>query len=210
MINIEQLSDPFLQALIRRVPKDQVVCHQGEVGSTMYYIVEGTMVILNFNGQKEKLVAIAGKGEVLGEKAILNEYSYQHKFTVQAKTDCVLLELDKKAIKMLLVWLPDFYLRLLDLMVNRLNQANQLIDLLQKPNPTDRLVSYLAYLDKYYWRKTPEDAAMGISEEELQAGCNVDGVWLQQVLVAMEDRGILVKNKFNYDLVSYEQLLEFS
>ncbi|MBT8059667.1 MAG: cyclic nucleotide-binding domain-containing protein, partial [Gammaproteobacteria bacterium] len=75
---------------------------------------------------KEKELATAGPGEIIGEMALIN--SEIRSATVTARTDCTLAQIDQKSFESLLRYVPDFSMHVMNVLANRLQTAYDLIE----------------------------------------------------------------------------------
>lgn len=95
---------------------------EGEEGNLMYVVMNGEAAI----SLKNKELATAGPGEIIGEMALIN--SELRSATVTAKTDCTLAQIDQKSFESLLRYVPDFSMHIMNVLTNRLQSAYDLIE----------------------------------------------------------------------------------
>lgn len=75
-----------------QVSAGETIFHQGDIGSSMYFIVSGRMKV----HEGDNVVAELGDREIVGELAVLDPQPRSH--SVTAATDAVLLQLDQDAL----------------------------------------------------------------------------------------------------------------
>ena len=104
------------------VPAGAVIITEGLTGNHMYVVMQGEVSI----SLKNKLLATAGPGEIVGEMALIN--AEIRSATVTAITDCVLASIDQGSFDALLRHVPDFSLHVMNVLADRLKVAFELIE----------------------------------------------------------------------------------
>ena len=103
-------------------PAGSVIIEEGQEGSLMYVVMEGEAVI----SLKNKELATAGPGEVVGEMALIN--SKIRSATVTARSHCTLAQIDQNSFAALLRHVPDFSVHIMNVLASRLESAYDLIE----------------------------------------------------------------------------------
>jgi CRP-like cAMP-binding protein len=103
-------------------PAGAVIITEGLTGNHMYVVMQGEVSI----SLKNKLLATAGPGEIVGEMALIN--AEIRSATVTAITDCVLASIDQGSFDALLRHVPDFSLHVMNVLADRLKVAFELIE----------------------------------------------------------------------------------
>lgn len=103
-------------------PAGAVIFTEGNEGNHMYVVMEGEVCI----SIKDRVIATARPGEIVGEMALIN--SDIRSATVTAKTDCQMALIDQSSFESLLKHVPDFTLHVMNVLVNRLNNAYEMIE----------------------------------------------------------------------------------
>lgn len=103
-------------------PAGAVIITEGLEGNHMYVVMQGEVSI----SLKNKLLATAGPGEIVGEMALIN--AEIRSATVTAITDCVLASIDQGSFDALLRHVPDFSLHVMNVLADRLKVAFELIE----------------------------------------------------------------------------------
>jgi CRP/FNR family transcriptional regulator, cyclic AMP receptor protein len=88
----------------------------------MYVVVEGEVSI----SLKDKVLAVAGEGEIVGEMALIS--SDLRSATVTAKTDCRLAPIDQASFESMLRHVPDFSMHVMNVLASRLQNAYDMIE----------------------------------------------------------------------------------
>jgi CRP-like cAMP-binding protein len=101
------------------VPEDALVLEQGDLGHTLYVVLEGDMAV-EVNGQ---VIATLGPGAVVGELAILVPEA--RSATVRALSPGRLLSIDKSAVDELLLDHPEVANSVIVALVRRIQEQNR-------------------------------------------------------------------------------------
>ena len=99
-----------------------LIMEEGDEGNVMYVVVEGEVKVF----LKDKVVALAGPGDIVGEMALIN--AEIRSATVAARTRCRLVPIDLPSFESLLNHVPDFSKHVLNVLASRLQTAYSLID----------------------------------------------------------------------------------
>src|SRR5687768_11643231 len=86
------MSDPLFARFGREYSPGEVLFGEGETGHTMLVIQSGAVRITKSVGGEDKLLAVLGPGEFLGELAILNSKPRTATATAVEPTRCLLIE----------------------------------------------------------------------------------------------------------------------
>jgi CRP/FNR family cyclic AMP-dependent transcriptional regulator len=210
MIQTGTLNDSFLAKFVRRFSREEFLFHQGDTGNSMYVIVEGTIVLLAKSQKTERLVGTLGAGEVLGEKAILTSAGYKRTFSAQAKTETILLEIDSQNLKLIQAKIPDFTIKILKIISERLDKANNLINILRFTDETERLVQYILYFCKYNFKKTPEGVELALTTDDIHHAVNLEEDFVGKCLEELCRSKILVKRNNGYIVSDENALVQFT
>ena len=103
-------------------PAGAVILREGDPGNHMYVVMEGELSVLI----KDKVIATASPGEIVGEMALINTAT--RTATVVADTHCVLADIDQSSFDSLLKYVPDFTIHVMNVLANRLSSAYGMID----------------------------------------------------------------------------------
>jgi CRP-like cAMP-binding protein len=101
----------------RLYPAGQTIIEAGTVGTTMYVVLDGAVEI-DAVGQQTS----GGPGTIFGEMALIDDAP--RSATVIAKTECRLLELDRRRFESLVSETPYFALEVMHVMADRLRKTN--------------------------------------------------------------------------------------
>ena len=102
----------------------EAIFRQGEVGATLYILVEGTASVrLESESGEAKEVAALSAGEYFGEMALFDDHP--RSATVVASTDATLLTLERDRFSTLVLQRPEILLQICKMFGNRLRETNR-------------------------------------------------------------------------------------
>jgi CRP/FNR family transcriptional regulator, cyclic AMP receptor protein len=136
------MSDPLFSRFGREYQPGEVVCREGEPGDMMFVIQSGAVRITKNVGGDEKLIAVLGPGEFVGELAILNAKPRTATATAAEPTRC--LRVEGKTLESMVTKNSEIALRLIKKLAKRLDSANTLIQILMHTDPKARIMLALA------------------------------------------------------------------
>ncbi len=174
MFNLDQIKDGVLKRFMIQIPAGTTLFKQNDKGNTLYIIVEGTVKLVHKVAQTERVVSTIGPGEIVGEKALTVNAPYRRAFTAIAETEAVALEFDATSLKAIAAKAPDFSLKLLQVVVERLDKANAMIAALQVANPVERIVQYLLYLCEHHSKQSGTGMEIQATAETIHAAVNIE------------------------------------
>lgn len=102
-------------------PAGSVIATEGEEGDHMYVLMKGEVTI----AVKNRVLATALPGEILGEMALIN--SNIRSATLTAITDCRLALIDQASFNSLLRHVPEFSVYVMKVLADRLKLAYEAI-----------------------------------------------------------------------------------
>jgi CRP-like cAMP-binding protein len=201
--------DQTLSRLLRSLSAGEYLFQQGDMGATMFLILEGTVHLFRTTHQTQRLVWTLGPGEMLGEKAILTGSPYHRTSTAQASTKVTAFEFDAKNIKTIQTKFPDFMMKLTKMLSERLDHANELISILQSKEDPDRVIRYMLFFANAHASKTAEGLNVAITAEEIAHVVNVDINEVTRVLDEITSEKYLIKAEKGY-VITDAKMLEAS
>ncbi len=146
----EEDLDELAQAAVEcAFPAGTVIFEEGELGDAVYVIVDGHVeVVKQLDDDSEHFLHIAGRGEIFGEMAILQEGT--RSATVRATEPTTVLRIDQASFLTVLGRNPSLGVRMLVRLTNRLRDSDQqAIDELRQANEElKRALRQLESLDR--------------------------------------------------------------
>lgn len=138
--------------LLERYARDYdvgtVLFREGDPGREMYVIQSGDVEISRMMGEKRQTLALLPPGEFFGEMAIINNRPRSATATVKKKAR--LLVIDGETFEAMLRGKTEIAVRMIKSMAERLERANQQIELLLLKNSNHRVVVCLRQLSDEY------------------------------------------------------------
>ena len=173
MFPFHLLEDPALKKRVRAVGAKDYLFQQGDLGNSMFIIVEGRISLFQTTLNTTRLVDTAGKGEMLGEKTVVLNQPYKRTLSAQAATDVIVLELDPLAIKAVAQRIPDFSVQILRHVIRRLDKCNELVGVLQLRDDTERMLQYLLFWARHTGKKAIQGIECSLKVEDISNIVNV-------------------------------------
>jgi CRP/FNR family cyclic AMP-dependent transcriptional regulator len=121
-----------------------VLFEEGQPGDYMYVVQTGEVEIRRQVGETERVLAVLPSGEFFGEMAILN--GRPRSATAVCRSDCRLLVIEGKTFEAMLRARPEIALRIIKSLANRLESANQHVELLLLPTANHRVVQCMRHM----------------------------------------------------------------
>lgn len=206
MFKLDQIKEGVLKRFMIQIPAGTTLFKQNDKGNTLYIIVEGTVRLTHKLGQADRLIALLGPGEIVGEKALCVTEPYRRAFTAMAETESVALEFDAQSLRAIAAKIPDFSVKLLQIVVERLDKANALIGVLQVSNRVEKVSQYLYFLCEHHSKPASQGAGVEIhvTPETIRdaTGVDLDAVnnclkelIAERILTPKEKGGFFVSNE---------------
>jgi len=121
-----------------------VLFEEGQPGGDMYIVVTGEVEIRRQVGDSERVLAVLPAGEFFGEMAILN--ARPRSATAVVRSAARLLVIDATTFEAMVRARPEIALRMIRALANRLESANQHVELLLLPTPNHRVAQCLRHM----------------------------------------------------------------
>lgn len=197
-------TDARLQKLLRTFSTDDIVFKQGEIGNSMYLVIEGLIRIYYDSPQGQLLVAVLGPGEIVGEKALLQKDAYKRTLTAQAKTAATVMEIDFDTQKIAYQIWPDFQTKMFRMVLQRLDKANKLVNVLQQRDPLDRLGAYVSYYAREICKNFPAGTPIAITANEIKYGANLDKDFVDNCIEGLVGDKIFLPTRNNAYVINID------
>jgi CRP/FNR family transcriptional regulator, cyclic AMP receptor protein len=133
-----------LERFARDFAPGAVLFEEGQPGDYMYVVQSGEVEIRRQVGETERVLAVLPAGEFFGEMAILN--GRPRSATAVVRTRARLVVIEGKTFEAMLRARPEIALRIIKSLANRLESANQHVELLLLPTPEHRVVVCLRHM----------------------------------------------------------------
>jgi signal transduction histidine kinase len=124
-IKAEEVQEIIMNSSIKSYSPGTVVCKEDAVESTFYMILEGDFEVSKLiNNRETRLLKTLTAGDFFGEMALI--HNAPRAATVSAKTNVVVLELNKEGFNRVLKRSPSVAMAMVDEISNRLRSNDQL------------------------------------------------------------------------------------
>ena len=158
------------QSLVRSLPKDRVMFHNGDEGHSVVLVLQGYVKLSAMAAHgREVVLEIAGPGTLFGELAVLN--GTRRKADATALTATRVLTIDGTLFRTTIARTPDAMLAAIRLLSERLSAVTaQGMDAVSLPAPV-RLAKALLHLAQLQSRELSDGTHIGVrlSQRELGA-----------------------------------------
>jgi CRP/FNR family cyclic AMP-dependent transcriptional regulator len=187
------MTDPLFARFGRDYRAGDVLFMEGDTGEEMYVIQSGSVQVSKRIGDEERPLATLGRGEFLGEMAILNGKPRSASAVVLEDTRCLVI--DGRTLETMISKSPEIALRLVKKLAKRLDAADTLVQILLNPDPRARVLLGLKRLAETNGETTPTGVKVHVSPDDLahEVGINVDDVTdvlsrLRKLRIATEEQ----------------------
>ena len=188
------MTDPLFARFGRDYRAGDVLFMEGDTGEEMYVIQSGTVQVSKRIGDEERPLATLGRGEFLGEMAILNGKPRTASAIVIEDAKCLVI--DGKTLESMISKSPEIAMRLVKKLAKRLDAADALVQILLNPDPRARVLLGLKRHAEINGEKTATGIKVHVSPEELahEVGINVEDVTevldrLRRLRIASDEPG---------------------
>lgn len=204
------MSDSLFTRFGREYQPGDVLFHEGENGDIMFVIQSGAVRISKTVAGEDKLIAVLGPGEFLGELAILNGKPRTATATVVETTRCLLIE--ARTLESMVARNSEIAVRLIKKLAKRVAWADALVEILMHSDPKARvMMALLRHADAFgertqggvRIRPTTADIASEVGVDERVAGEVM--ARLRRLKLVSDDTGEIIVA----DLGRLQEFLEF-
>ena len=176
----------------RSYPAKSTIIHAGDVGDSLYFIVEGSVTVyVEDDDGHEIIVSYLNKGEFFGEMGLFKGQDTRSA-NIRAKTQCKLVEISYSRFHQFSVKHPGVLLELCSQLTDRLRRTTQKVSDLAFVDVTGRIASCLLDLCKQPDAMThPDGMQIRITRQEIGriVGCSRE--MAGKVLKALEDQDLI-------------------
>src|SRR5580704_1363376 len=174
------MTDPLFSRFGREARAGEVLFREGESGEEMFVIQSGSVRVTKCVAGHERPLATLGRGEFIGEMAILNEKPRTATATVVE--DAKLLVIGAKTLEMMISKNSEIALRLIKKLARRLDSADELVQILLNPDPEARVMLGLKRHAEAFGEETPTGIRVHLSAADLAQEVGTDPEQVYDVL----------------------------
>ena len=202
------MSDPLSSRFGRDFAAGEVLFREGERGDEMYVIQSGLVRIVKRVGGEYRSLATLGRGEFLGEMAILN--GKPRTATAHVLEDAKVLVIDAATLEQMIANNTEITLRLVKKLARRLDSADEMIQMLLNPDPQARVLLALRRHAESFGDETPQGVRLHGSAVDIAREGGVDAAQVQDVLGRLARMRIASEDETGAIVVSdLRRLMEF-
>jgi CRP/FNR family transcriptional regulator, cyclic AMP receptor protein len=194
----------------REFPAGEVLFREGDVGTEMFVIQSGRVRVTKRVAGGEFVIAILGRGEFLGEMAILNNKPRTATATVVDDATCLVI--DAKMLESMIAKNTEIAMRLVKKLAARLDAADALVQILMHPDPKARVLLGIKRHAEAFGEQTEEGIWLDIDPNALAREVGAEPGQVVEVLsrltrlrIATEQNGVIIIN----DMGRLLEFLEF-
>ncbi len=201
------MSDPLFARFGREYPAGDVLFHEGEGGEEMFVLQSGTVQISKKVGGDERPLAVLGRGEFLGEMAILN--GKPRTATATVLQDARVLVIDAKTLETMIAKNTEIAMRLIKKLARRLDAADEMIQILMTRDPRARVMLGLKRHAGAFGQTTEAGVALHMSAADLAAEVGTAKADVEEVLGRLKRLHIADVDETGIVIEDVGRLLEF-
>ena len=124
-IKPDEVQEIILNSRIKSYPAGTTLCHEGAIEETFYMILEGDFEVSKvINNMEKRMLKSLTAGDFFGEMALIHHAP--RAATVVARTDVIVLEIDRKGFDRVLQHSPSVSLAMVSEISSRLRQNDEL------------------------------------------------------------------------------------
>ena len=206
------MNDPLFARFGKEYRAGEVLFMEGDTGEEMYVIQSGSVQVSKRIGDEERALAVLGRGDFLGEMAILNGKPRTASAIVLEDTKCLVI--DGKTLETMISKSPEIAMRLVKKLAARLDSADALVQILLNPDPRARVLLGLKRHIETAGKRTDAGIKVNVTPEELahEVGIVEEDVHdvldrLRRLRIAREERN--AAGRLSIVILDMGRLLEF-
>jgi len=202
------MSEPLFSRFGRDFRAGEVLFREGEHGEEMYVIQSGVVQILKTVGNEERPLASLGRGEFVGEMALLNDKPRTATAVVLEDAKCLVI--DRHTLEQMITSSAEIALRLVKKLARRLDSADEMIQILLNPDPKARVLMSLKRNAEGFGEETGLGVRVHTSCQDLAREVGIDEAQVREVLARLQRLRIAAEDEMGGILImDLPRLLEF-
>lgn len=203
------MTDALFARFGREFSVGEVLFREGEMGEEMFVIQSGLVAITKKTPDGERPIASLGRGEFLGEMAILNNKPRTATATVTEEARCLVI--DKKTLEAMIAKNTEIAMRLIKKLAARLDSADTLVQILMNPDPQARVLLGLKRHAESFGEPTPEGIVVHLQPDDLAREVGTEVGQVEDVLTRLRRLRIVLESHEAHAIVIADvgRLLEF-
>jgi CRP/FNR family cyclic AMP-dependent transcriptional regulator len=191
------LIHPKLRKFVRKVPNGEYLFRQGDPGSSMFFVISGMIDLIAERPNQTHLAGRCGTGEVLGEKAFIQNQPYPRVYSARAEGEATVLEIAKRDIEFMKVAAPELMLGVIlsafEVEVRRLEDVNFLVSALRPADPRQRLIGCILYFCRRLGKTGPKGTEIRLTSSSLSAHVEATAGEIDRLVQGLVEEGLLLR-----------------
>jgi CRP-like cAMP-binding protein len=200
-------SDPLFARFGREYQPGEVLFHEGEAGEVMFVIQAGAVRIAKAIGGEEKVLAVLGPGEFLGEMAILNGKPRTATATVVEPTRCLVIE--ARTLEQMVTRNAEIAIRLIKKLAKRLDSADTLVEILRHRDPKARVMLALARHADAFGEHTEEGIRVRTTAADIAREVGVEEAVAAEVMARLRRLRLINEEESSIIVADVGRLQDF-
>lgn len=211
---LDDILNSTLQKYYKRYLAGEYLFRQGDMASTMYFLVNGRLQLIAERPEGSSIEGVLETGQFLGEKVLLQPDPYKRAFSALCETDLLVLELTSQDVIDIEDHDPsvmtDLMKTVLQVVGDRFEQTNFLARALRSNNPVVRIANIVRHLSRSATNALNGDNRFPLSEEAILKYVDTDRKIIRATLKSLMDEGILAKHERLFFVKDDEALVAFA
>jgi CRP-like cAMP-binding protein len=184
-----------------------ILFREGDAGAEMFVIQSGKVRLTKRAAGGEFPIAVLGRGEFLGEMAILN--NKPRTATATIVEDALCLVIDAKTLESMITKNAEIALRLVKKLAARLDSADALVQILMHPDPKARVLLGLKRHAETFGEQTEEGVWLDVAPATLAREVGAEPGQVDEVLLRLRRLRIASDESGAIVISDMGRLLEF-
>jgi CRP-like cAMP-binding protein len=203
------MTDSLFARFGRDFPAGSVLFREGDPGGEMFVIQSGKVQLTKHVGGGERPLATLGRGEFLGEMAILNAKPRTATATTVEESRCLVI--DAMMLESMIARNPEIAMRLIKKLAARLDSADALVQILMNPDPKARVMLALKRHAEAFGEETGDGVRVLASPAILAREVGIEEALVHEVLLRLRRLRIIEEGHHQDSIVISDvgRLLEF-
>ncbi len=202
------MSDPLSSRFGRDFAAGEVLFREGDAGEDMYVIQSGRVRIVKRVGGEYRSLATLGRGEFLGEMAILN--GKPRTATALVLEDARCLVIDAATLEQMIATSTEIAVRLVKKLARRLDSADEMIQMLLNPDPQARVLLALKRHAETFGEEAPDGVRLQASAADLAREVGAERAQVQDVIARLARMRVAAEDETGAIVVmDVTRLMEF-
>lgn len=202
-------------AVMRNIPKHQVLYFPADSPDTIYIVKKGKVKISRTSSQgKEVILAILSPGEIFGELAIIGQ-SQSREEAAEVIDDAIICIFRINDIKEMMAHNPRFNMEVLKFIGLRLKKVQNRLESLIFKSANERIVSFIKEIADEHGRQivgasNMREVKLNLTHADIAKLTATSRQTVTTVLNALERKGIITYDRKRINIKNYQALETFS